>query len=108
MRCTDDDYVNSVVLSVLGFAAALFILAVFWNPTRGFGGLRTYFSTYLLSVGMPFELWMRRIAELAETEPDSRRFLELALNEVAAFPWMRGGRWAPPDGEGRFGETDGF
>jgi predicted TIM-barrel fold metal-dependent hydrolase len=25
--------------------------------------LRTYFSRYLLSVGMPFELWMRRIAE---------------------------------------------
>ena len=34
-------------------------------------GLRTYFSRYLLSVGMPFELWMRRVAELAETEPDA-------------------------------------
>ena len=43
---------------------------------RGFGGLSTYFSSYLMSVGMPFELWMRRIAELAETEADPRRFLE--------------------------------
>jgi hypothetical protein len=108
MRYTNDDYVNSVVLTVLGFATGLFILAVFWNPTRGFGGLRTYFSTYLLSVGMPFELWMRRIAELAETEPDSSRFLEQALGEVASLPWMRGANWRSPDGEGSFGEAAGY
>ena len=71
MRFTDDDYVESVALTVMGFGVALFVLAVLWNPMRGFGGLRTYFSRYLLSVGMPFELWMRRIAELAETEPDA-------------------------------------
>jgi hypothetical protein len=70
---------------------------------RGFGGLSTYFSTYLMSVGMPFELWMRRIAELAETEPEAGRFLELALEEIAALPWIRGGHWQTPDGEGRFG-----
>jgi hypothetical protein len=103
MRFTDNDYVDSVILTVTAFAAALFVFAVLWNPMRGFGGLRTYFSAYLMSVGMPFELWMRRIAELAETEPDPRRFLEQAMGEVAAFPWMRGGHWRTPDGEGRFG-----
>ena len=103
MRFTNDDYVDSVLLTVSGFGLALFVFAVLWNPMRGFGGLRTYFSTYLMSVGMPFELWMRRIAELAETEPEPRRFLEEALREIAAFPWMRGGRWKSPDGEGSFG-----
>ena len=103
MRFTDEDYVDSVILTVMGFGVALFVFAVLWNPMRGFGGLRTYFSTYLMSVGMPFELWMRRIAELAETEPDPGRFLEQALGEIAAFPWMRGGRWKSPDGEGTFG-----
>ena len=103
MRFTDDDYVSSVLLTVMGFGLALFVFAVLWNPMRGFGGLSTYFSTYLMSVGMPFELWMRRIAELAETEPEPRRFLEEALREIAAFPWMSGGRWKSPDGEGAFG-----
>jgi len=103
MRFTDDDYVQSVLLTVMGFGVALFVLAVLWNPMRGFGGLSTYFSTYLMSVGMPFELWMRRIAELAETEDDARTFLELALKEIAALPWIRGGHWQTPDGEGRFG-----
>ncbi len=107
MRYTEGLYMESVALTVLGFGLALFVFAVLWNPMRGFGGLRTYFSAYLLSVGMPFELWMRRIAELAETEPDAQRFLERALNEVEALPWMRGGRWSSPDGEGSFGSTDG-
>jgi signal transduction histidine kinase len=107
MRFTGENYVASVALTVLGFGIALFVFAVLWSPTRGFGGLRTYFSRYLLSVGMPFELWMRRVAELAETERDSQRFLESALREIAAFPWMRGGRWKSSDGEGRFGAEGG-
>ena len=103
MRFTADDYVASVLLTVTGFGVALFILAVLWNPMRGFGGLRTYFSRYLMSVGMPFELWMRSIAELAQTESDPQRFLEQALARIGQFPWMRGGRWRSAEGEGRFG-----
>jgi signal transduction histidine kinase len=52
---------------------------------------------------MPFELWMRRIAELGEREDDPRRFLEQALDEIELLPWIRGGHWTSPDGEGRFG-----
>jgi len=103
MRLTNDDYVESMLVTLLGFGAALFVLAALWNPMRGFGGLGTYFSTYLMSVGMPFELWMRRIAELSQREPEPRRFLEDALREVAGLPWIRGGRWSSPGEEGRFG-----
>jgi signal transduction histidine kinase len=103
MRFTHDNYIASVALTVLGFGLALFVFAVLWNPSRGFGGLRTYLSRYLLSVGMPFELWVRRVAELAETETDSHRFVEAALREISALPWVRGGHWKAPDGEGSFG-----
>jgi hypothetical protein len=108
MRYTGNQYFSSVILTVLGFGLALFVLAVLWSPRGGFGGLRTYFSLYLLSVGMPFELWMRRVAELAEIEPDARRFVERALEDVALFPWMRGGKWRSPDGAGEYGTPDGF
>jgi len=107
MRYTGNQYFASVVLTVFGFGIALFVLAVLWSPRGSSAGLRTYFSRYLLSVGMPFELWMRRVAELAEIEPDARRFVERALEEVATFPWMRGGRWRSPDGQGEFGSFDG-
>jgi signal transduction histidine kinase len=106
-RFTAGSYIASVALTVLGFGMALFIFAVLWNPMRGFGGLRTYFSRYLLSVGMPFELWMRRIAELAETETDSSRFLEQALKEISELAWVRGGEWRSPASEGRFGDALG-
>jgi len=108
MRFTGEQYFAAVFVTVSGFGIALFVLAVLWSPLRGFGGLRTYFSRYLLSVGMPFELWMRRIAELAETEPDSRRFLEHSLDELGRLPWVVGGRWRSPDGEGSFGKPEGI
>lgn len=107
MRITDD-YFKSVAITVMGLGTALFVLAALWNPVRGFGGLRTYFSRYLLSVGMPFELWVRRIAELAEAESDAQRFLEQAFAEIAALPWMSGVEWKSPDGDGGRGTAAGF
>src|SRR4029079_1949670 len=108
MRFTDEQYFTAVALTAMGFGVALFVLAVLWNPVRGFGGLRTYFSRYLLSVGMPFEMWMRGIAELAERESDSQRFLERACEDIAALPWMRGVQWKSPDGDGGRGTYDGY
>jgi signal transduction histidine kinase len=105
MRVTNNQYFQSVVFTVLAFAAALFVLAVLWAPRTGYGGLRTYLSRYLLSVGMPFELWMRRIAELSEAEISSARFLEHAIEEVSRFQWITGGKWQAPDGEGTFGKA---
>lgn len=104
MRFTGEPYMNALILTLFGASTLLFVFAALWNPMRGFGGLRTYFSVYLMSVGLPFEMWMRRVAELAESETDPRHFLELALAEISAFPWMHGGHWKSPDGEGRFGE----
>ena len=108
MRATNNEYYSAVVLTVLGFASALMVLAVLWGPRTGFGGLRTYFSHYLMSVGMPFELWMRRIAELAEADINSARFLQSAMNEISRMPWIMGGEWKSPDGEGSFGAKSGF
>jgi hypothetical protein len=107
MRMTGNDYFTALMLAVLGFATALFVLAVLWGPRTGFGGLRTYFSRYLMSVGMPFELWMRRIAELAETDLDPSGFLSSSMAETSRMPWVRGARWHSPDGDGSFGLETG-
>lgn len=103
MGYTGGGYFRSAGLTVIGFGATLFVLAVFWVPREGFGGLRTYLSRYLMSVGMPFETWMRRVAELAEHEPDPKRFLEQSVRLVAELPWVRGGSWKTEEGEGEFG-----
>jgi signal transduction histidine kinase len=103
MRVTGNQYFPAVLLTVLSFAGALLFLAILWRPRGGFGGLRTYFSRYLMSVGLPFELWMRRIAELSEAEMSSSRFLTSAMDEVATLPWTVGAKWTTEDVEGRFG-----
>lgn len=103
MRYTGGEYFQSAGLTVIAFGAMLFVLAVFWGPREGFGGLRTYLSRYLMSVGMPFEVWVRRVAELAEHEPDPQRFLGQALALVSELPWVRGGGWKTDEGEGEFG-----
>ncbi len=106
MRVTGNQYFPAVLLTVLSFAGALLFLAILWGPRAGFGGLRTYFSRYLMTVGMPFELWMRRIAELSETEISSSRFLESAMAEVATLPWILGAKWQSPDaGDAKISEN---
>jgi hypothetical protein len=54
---------------------------------------------------MPFEVWVRRVAELAEREPDPGRFLGQALALLSALPWVRGGKWKTADGDGEFGSA---
>lgn len=103
MRYTEGQYFQSAGLTVIGFGATLFVLSVLWGPREGFGGLRTYLSRYLLSVGMPFEVWVRKVAELAEHEPDPGQFLAQAMSLVSELPWVRGGRWKTPDAQGEFG-----
>ncbi|MCY7387790.1 MAG: hypothetical protein LH481_06965 [Burkholderiales bacterium] len=103
MRVTDNSYFSAVLLTVLSFSGALLILAALWAPRVGYGGLRTYFSRYLMSVGMPFELWMRRIAALSEADMTSARFLQTAMVEVATMPWVFGCKLTAPDGNGEFG-----
>ncbi len=104
MRVTDNSYFRAVLLTVMSFSGALLLLAALWGPRAGYGGLRTYFSRYLMSVGMPFELWMRRIAALSETEMTSARFLQTAMAEVSTMPWILGCKWIAPDGNGEFGK----
>ncbi len=104
MRVTDNSYFRAVLLTVMSFSGALLLLAALWGPRAGYGGLRTYFSRYLMSVGMPFELWMRRIATLSETEMTAARFLQTAMAEVSTMPWILGCKWIAPDGRGEFGK----
>ena len=103
MRVTENSYFTAVLLTVLSFSGALLILAALWAPRAGYGGLRMYFSRYLMSVGMPFEVWMRRIAALSEADMAASRFLQTAMEEVSTMPWILGGKWEAPDGSGVFG-----
>lgn len=99
------DYLEALVRTVFMMAMVLLMLGWLWNPRFGFTGLQQMFSSYLLNVGTPFEHWLTRLAQVAETERDAAGFLESAVRELASLSWVRGVEWRAPDGEGKLGET---
>ncbi len=98
-----ENYLFALIESIFGIAAVLVALSWLWNPRAGFAGLGQLLSRYLLSIGLPFERWLQRLAELAETENEASAFLQRALTDFSELPWLSGGSWYAPDGNGEFG-----
>ncbi|HQR59753.1 MAG TPA: ATP-binding protein [Methylophilaceae bacterium] len=97
------DYVRTLIHMLFGLAAALVVLSWLWNPRAGFAGIGQLLSRYLLTIGMPFEDWLKKIAELANEQSSPSEFMVAAIGEVAALPWVSGGAWKIDDGKGEFG-----
>jgi signal transduction histidine kinase len=94
----------ALVQTLFGMAALLLVLSWLWNPRAGFAGLGLVTSRYLLSVGLPFEGWARRLATLAERERDPESFVHDALADLRELTWIRGVGWTAARGEGVLGE----
>ncbi len=97
------NYFEALTRMLFILAAVLFLMSWLWNPRAGFSGIGYLMSRYLLSVGMPFEQWLGRIARLAEIEPNPMEFLSAATKEIDSLPWVSGGEWHTPEYTGRFG-----
>lgn len=62
-------------------------------------------SRYLLSLGLPFEQWIRQIAHHAEHTNHADQFLEAAMQELAALNWVKGLVWHANNKEHHLRET---
>jgi signal transduction histidine kinase len=99
----------------IALAQTLFVIAVLlmalswlWSPHSGFLGLGHMLSRYLMTLGLPFERWVQRLAELAGQEAQPQRFLALALQHMQDLPWVSGLEWKTRLGEGDFGKRSQF
>jgi signal transduction histidine kinase len=86
-------YIELLIFAVLGVAATLVALSWLWNPSATFSGLELLMSRYLLSLGLPFEQWIRQIAQHAENTQHADKFLETSMRELAALNWVKGLVW---------------
>ncbi len=100
---SSSNYAVVLVYILFGLAFSLFFVSWLWNPRAGFAGIGQLLSRYLSSVGMPFEQWVRGIAELAETESSPKEFIQSAVREVAGLPWVSGVTWDTYDSRGELG-----
>jgi signal transduction histidine kinase len=99
----EGNYLFALAQALVGIAALLVAMSWLWNPRSGFGGLSQVLSWHLLSLGLPFENWMRSLALLAEHQRDPERFLQGAIAELSRLPWVAGVQWTAADSAGTLG-----
>ncbi|OGA38181.1 MAG: hypothetical protein A3G24_20405 [Betaproteobacteria bacterium RIFCSPLOWO2_12_FULL_62_13] len=97
------NYPVALAQTLFVIALLLVVLSWLWSPRSGFAGLGHMLSRYLMSLGLPFERWVQRLAELAEQESEPQRFLAQALQHMLELPWVSGVEWEAKAGQGEFG-----
>jgi len=97
------DYLDALLRSLFIIAMMLLALAALWNPRMGFSGFQALFSRYLLTIGTPFEIWLKRLAVAAQQEQDPETFLARANEYLAEIPWISGLSWSSDRGQGTLG-----
>lgn len=101
-------YIKLLIVAVLGLAITLVSLSWLWNPSATFSGLELLMSRYLLSIGLPFEEWVRKIATLEENEASPDDFLRASMQELASLNWVSGVMWQINDSKQEIGEPTKF
>ncbi|MBA3697120.1 MAG: sensor histidine kinase, partial [Methylotenera sp.] len=101
-------YIKLLIVAVLGLAATLLSLSWLWNPSASFSGLELLMSRYLLSLGLPFEQWIRKIAGHADYEPTANKFLHVAMQELSQLNWVSGLNWEIEDSNNKIGSKTNF
>ena len=102
------NYALALAQSLIVMALVLMTLSWLWNPRHGFMGVGHFLSRYLMSLGLPFERWVKGLADLAEREREPARLLSLALQDMTELPWIAGMTWESPDGSGELGARSRF
>jgi hypothetical protein len=98
-------YIKILFISIFGLAFGLLVFSFFWKPNTRFSGVELLMSRYLLSIGMPFELWVKNIASLGEIESTPNGFVQAAMREMTALPWVSGVSWLADETQGKLGEA---
>jgi signal transduction histidine kinase len=102
-QVSQGDYSLALAQSLIVMALPLIILNWLWNPRGGFLGFGRLLSRYLMGLGLPFERWVKGLADLAEREREPARFLALALQGMCELPWLAGVAWQAPHSNGELG-----
>jgi signal transduction histidine kinase len=102
------NYPLALAQTLFAIALVLIALSWLWNPRGGFAGLGHILSQYLMSLGLPFERWVQRLAEFAEQETQPQRFLALSLEHILDLPWVTGLQWEARLGQGEYGVKSGY
>lgn len=101
-------YLKLMVFVAFALAATLVAISWLWNPGKTFSGLELLMSNYLLSIGLPFEQWIRDVASHAERETSPDSFLAATMQELAKLEWVSGITWQHDSMQRQVGNTSHY
>lgn len=99
------NYIQVMFITIFSLAFVLIAFSMLWQPSIRFSGVELLMSRYLLSIGMPFEKWIKNIASLGEIESTANGFIQAAMVEMTSLPWVSGVSWLADDTQGKLGES---
>jgi signal transduction histidine kinase len=105
MHLANLDYFDALIRTLFTIAIVLLSLSWVWNPRLGFSGLQPVFSRYLLNIGSPFEVWLKRLTEASQHEQSPLLFLMRAIEHFSELPWISGLSWTSDVGHGTAGTS---
>ncbi len=95
-------YLSAWTIALLALAGLLLVLT--WGFSGAEGGLLgMVFARYVMSVGLPYELWLESLTRLYQTARSPASFLDGALSQLQAVPVLVGAGWRAPTASGSFG-----
>ncbi|HLP98411.1 MAG TPA: sensor histidine kinase [Sideroxyarcus sp.] len=101
-------YLDALMRTLFIIAIMLLMLGGLWNPRLGFSGFQALFSRYLLTIGTPLEIWLKRLAEAAQQEQNPETFLARATEYLTEMSWVSGLSWASDRGHGTLGVSSPY
>ncbi len=99
------NYIQVMFITIFSLAFALMAFSLLWQPSTRFSGVELLMSRYLLSIGMPFEKWVKSIASLGEIESTPNGFVQAAMIEMTSLPWVSGVSWLADETQGKLGQS---
>ncbi len=99
------NYIQVMFITIFSLAFVLVAFSMLWRPSTRFSGVELLMSRYLLSIGMPFEKWIKNIASLGEIESTPNGFIQAAMVEMTSLPWVSGVSWLADDTQGKLGAS---
>ena len=107
-------YLESMAITLIGFSSLLLTFSWLWSgmdhgdaPDGTGGGFSVLLSRYLLSFGLPYEVWLDKLTTLNRTQSDPERFFDGAMQALGDLAIVAGAEWRGSGMHGQFGVLDG-
>lgn len=108
-------YLDSMAITLISVSAVLFAfswLSAKFDDEGALGGRRSSLlpalvSRYLLSFGLPYEVWLDKLTSLNREEADPAQFFGEAMRALGALAIVSGAAWRGAGMSGEFGASEG-